>query len=48
MRTDYRDGERIRSVELTPEGAGAWRVSTFATAREILRPNGLRMTPPQG
>lgn len=27
MRADFRDGERIRSVELTPEGAGTWRVS---------------------
>ena len=27
MRADFRDGERIRSVELTSEGAGSWRVS---------------------
>jgi len=26
MRIDFRDGERTRTVELTPEGAGSWRV----------------------
>ncbi len=52
MRTDYRDGERIRSVELTPEGAGAWRVSVDGSeslvSAEPLDGGRLRLVTPEG
>ena len=52
MRADFRDGERIRSVELTPEGAGTWRVSVdgseFLIGAEPLDGGRLRLVTPEG
>jgi len=52
MQTDFRDGERIRSVELTPEGAGAWRVSVdgaeMLLSAEPLDGGRLRLVTPEG
>ncbi len=52
MRVDFRDGERLRSVELTPEGAGTWRVSVdgaeMMLAAEPLDGGRLRLVTPEG
>ncbi len=52
MRADFRDGERIRSVELTPEGAGTWRVSVdgveLLIGAEPLDEGRLRLVTPEG
>jgi 3-methylcrotonyl-CoA carboxylase alpha subunit len=52
MRADFRDGERIRSVELTPEGAGSWRASVdgveLRLGAEPLDGGRLRLVTPEG
>jgi 3-methylcrotonyl-CoA carboxylase alpha subunit len=52
MRADFRDGERIRSVELTPEGASTWRVSVdgaeLLVDAEPLDGSRLRLVTPEG
>ena len=52
MRADFRDGERIRSVELTSEGAATWRVSVdgveFLIAAEPFDGGRLRLVTPEG
>lgn len=52
MRADFRDGERTRSVELTLEGAGTWRVSVDGAESlidaEPLDGGRLRLVSPEG
>ncbi len=52
MRTNWRDGERVRSVELSAIGNGRWRVSVdgseFELAAERLPDGRLRLADEQG
>ena len=52
MRADFRDGERIRSVELTPQGAGTWRAvvdgAELLVGAEPLEGGRLRLVTPEG
>jgi acetyl/propionyl-CoA carboxylase alpha subunit len=52
VRSDWRDGERVRTVEVTPLGGGRWRVLVDETPLELgvekLEGGRLRLLAPEG
>jgi len=52
MKTTWRDGDRLRSVELSPQGGGRFRVSVDGVERDLraesLEDGRLRLTGPGG